>query len=112
MNFKDLEQKLLQFSEKYDLVNTAMVSCRTAISNTAADFPGEGHPIDEVDIKFERLYFVFSQDLFSSSLVKTQLGLYYVGKISTEITEPKRFGQYTLDTDEYGAMIDDWLVYK
>ena len=111
MNFKDHAQSLQAFSKQKNLLRDAMESCRVAIQNGCDDNPKEGYPLDEIQIRFDKQYLIFNQASANMPIVRTQLDLYYLGDSDSIDKGLLPFGYYSLDMDEEGHAIDDWLVY-
>jgi hypothetical protein len=112
MEFKELNINLRRFSEKHDLVNHALESCRIAINNCLEENPDEGYPLDETEFRFDKQEFVFNHQYFKTPYIKTQIGLYQIVKGVTSKDDSDKFGYYILDTDEKGNHFDDCLVYE
>ena len=111
MNFKDITQRLQAFSQQHDLLRNTMESCRVAIQNGRNDNPEEGYPLNEIEIRFSKHSFIFNQVPINIPIVRTKLDLYYLGDSGSIDQELLPIGYYSLDMDEEGNTIDDWLVY-
>mgnify|MGYP001314457873 CR=1 FL=1 len=104
MEFSDINTNLRKFSEKHDLINHALDSCRIAIQNCLNENPNEGYPLDKTELRFSKQEFIFNNHFSKSPYIKTQIDLY---KIDSD-----KYGSYILNTDEQGNHFDDCLVYE
>ena len=111
MEFKDLNIRLRLFSEKHDLIITAIASCRIAIKNCRAENPNEGFPLHETELRFDKQEFVFNHHFLITPYIKTQIGLYHIEDGASSEDDSDKYGYYILGTDERGNHFDDWLVY-
>jgi len=112
MEFKDIDISLRKFSERHDLINHALESCRNAIKSCLEENPDEGYPLDETELRFDKQELVFNHHFYNTPYIKTQIGLYQLVKGIASEDDSDKYGYYILDTDEKGNHFDDSLVYE
>jgi hypothetical protein len=112
MEFAELQISLRKFSEKHDLIDQALARCRTFIINHAEEYPEEGYPLEEVELRMSKQEFVCTHSFFPTPYLKTQIDLYRLSDVAASGDDCERFGYYILETNEEGDSRDDWLVYE
>ena len=109
---KSIEKELKSFVEKYNLKEEAISSCKIAMENCLKDdIDGMGgFLIEDIRLEFVSYKLIFEHYFFSTSFVKTKIGLYKIEENDIYIRNLEPIGYYELDTYLNGESFDDWLV--
>ncbi|MDH5379727.1 MAG: hypothetical protein OEW75_02680 [Cyclobacteriaceae bacterium] len=112
MELEEINKYLNDFSDKYDLINEAIKSCKIAMNNCFKDDKEGlgGFSIDEIILLFDHQEVVFKHSFRSTPIVKTQIGLYKKEKDEVYLEGHEPIGYYILDCDSSGETFDDWLI--
>ncbi len=110
-----LQKTLLDFSDKFDLINKSKKSCQDAIQNLLDDNNGDlsligGFEQEELIYEFNKQTFVFNSFITDTPFVRTEIGIYIKDKDSVWIRGLEPVGLYEMDTNLQGEDIDDWLT--
>jgi hypothetical protein len=114
IKIEELQVKLMEFSDKFELKQNALESCLESMKNCINDNVNGlgGFSIDELRLEFIEQNLVFEHYVYNVPFIKTKIGLYMKEENKIYVRNLKPIGYYELDTDTtvIHSMIGWWLM--